>query len=445
MRNLFAQSHSRLRKGAGFVAATAAAASLAAWNVIPAAAADIPLVPPAAKATETRKPAGLGAPTWPVRSADAEAGPASPILPAECDPNAVEYRLDGEVLSPSEIQLEDGLHTLRVQVTDRARNTGGGQIRFFGDDKVENALAPQRLMADRYSTDREVLLVWTAPEEGGLEQYEVYRIDPDGSENLLDTLGAGETSYTDTVSADGEYIYYVAAKYEDGDEAGSGLVTTLVDTAAPTIDIASPSADEAYEQDQALQIQVTISDETAGDDKCATRYWLDGNGWNHDAINLRKLTAGSHTFKVEAKDRAGNAAVQSVTFQVTAPTVEGGDDEDERNPKDGKYLGLMQLLATHQADIQRGHYSALLAKLRAGNIDGFVAHVAKFRGKFIAPETADELLAAVAEICGDDLGSVLRESDDKQGNQGNGDKDPGLRNWKQAKPGNPEKGKGGKK
>lgn len=321
--------------------------------------------------------------------------------------DAVEYILDGMPLGTNIISLKDlavGVHTLKVAVTDKAGNTGSDRVRFYVADVVDDALAPQGLAAAEYSQTREVALEWSEPKAGEVGNYVVYRIDPNGNEKKLEVLDGDETEFTDSVPADGEYGYYVAAKHKDGKQAVSRLVTTVVDTAAPTITIKSPAEGKIYEQDDDLDIKVAISDKTAGYSRDAVAFFLDGDAFKDDEIDLEDLSVGKHTLKVEVADRAGNKASQTVTFEVTAATdVDDDEDDDER---DGQYASLFQVLAKNQEKIHHGHYNALMAKLRAGNIKGFVAHVVKFRGKFIAPEAADELLAAVADLCGHEIAPV---------------------------------------
>jgi len=213
----------------------------------------------------------------------------------------------------------------------------------------------------------------------------------------------------------------VVVEHKDGRKAVSELATTVVDTAAPTIVIKSPAEGKVYGQDDDLDIKVAITDETAGYSRDAVSFLLDGKAFRDDEINLEDLSVGKHTFKVEVTDRAGNQAAQSVTFEVAVATDD--DDDEDEDDQGGQYSGLIQVLAKNQAKIHHGHYNALLAKLQAGNIKGFVAHVVKFRGKFIAPEAADELLAAVADLYGDQISPTSWPKCDSQRDDDRNDRD----------------------
>lgn len=338
--------------------------------------------------------------------------------------DAVEYILDGKPLTTSIInlkELDDGVHTLKVTVTDKAGNTGSDRVRFYVNDVVDDALAPQGLTVAEYSRTREVALDWSEPKAGEVDRYVVYRIEPDGSELKLAVLDSDEIEYNDRVSADGEYSYYVVVEHKDGRKAVSELATTVVDTAAPTIVIKSPAEGKVYGQDDDLDIKVAITDETAGYSRDAVSFLLDGKAFRDDEIDLEDLSVGKHTFKVEVTDRAGNQAAQSVTFEVAVATDD--DDDEDEDDQGGQYSGLIQVLAKNQAKIHHGHYNALLAKLQAGNIKGFVAHVVKFRGKFIAPEAADELLAAVADLYGDQISPTSWPKCDSQRDDDRNDRD----------------------
>ncbi|HEY8347176.1 MAG TPA: Ig-like domain-containing protein [Symbiobacteriaceae bacterium] len=334
--------------------------------------------------------------------------------------DAVAYYLDEEALAAPVIDLssvDEGLHTLKVVVTDRAGNTGTGRVRFFVDSEVNHDLAPRNLKVAPYHRDHKVTLTWEEPQEGDVDRYVVHRIGPDGQDQEVASLAPAETRYTDTVPADGEYTYYVIARHTSGAYEASFLVTTVVDTTAPEIAIMEPADGERYSQDDVLAIAVIVEDKTAGYDPEQVAYYLDGQRYGGDTIDLANLSLGSHTFTVKVQDRAGNRASWSVTFQVVAPSNDGKGDKGH-----GKYGDLIKLLAQYQDQIHHGHYKALLAKLKAGNLRGFVTHVVKFRGKFISPEAADALLEAVDSLFGDgqygygwDKGDKDDDDDDDRG------------------------------
>jgi hypothetical protein len=305
------------------------------------------------------------------------------------EPAAVTYYLDGTKLANPTLALSNlsqGTHTVKVDVTDRAGNTGSDTVHFAMGTASADPNAPQNLTAPVYSKSRTVPLTWSAPSAGTVTQYTVYRTNAaTGQTTKAGITAASVTRFTDTVSADGTYAYYVVAQNGTTISTESNLAVTVVDTAAPVITISTPEDGATYDQSGKLTVAVNVTD--AHRDATRTRFWLDGQSFTATEIDLAGLAAGDHTFRVDAADLAGNTGTEKVTFQVGAGGT--GDDEDDDHHQN---QALMTLLMTFQGRIPHGHYTALMAKLRSGHVREFTAQVIKFRGKFIPTDVADALL-----------------------------------------------------
>jgi hypothetical protein len=118
-------------------------------------------------------------------------------------------------------------------------------------------------------------------------------------------------------STQGQHSYTVTATDLAGNTNTGSVNYTVVDTTPPTISITSPTA-TTYEAGTTVYAAYTCSDSGSGIDPTACV----GSVANGSPIDM---TIGTHTFTVDAMDRAGNQAPQArVTYTVadrTAPTI----------------------------------------------------------------------------------------------------------------------------
>ncbi|HLN63788.1 MAG TPA: Ig-like domain-containing protein [Symbiobacteriaceae bacterium] len=306
------------------------------------------------------------------------------------DAGSVVYYLDGAVMDSRTVALSTlstGAHTVTVEATDRAGNVGSAEATFVVGSVSTNPKAPQTLTGPAYSKARTVTLTWAAPLDGTVTGYKVYRSTGSQTPALAGTTASSVKTFTDTLTADGIFTYYVVAMNGTTASPRSNAAVVTVDTAAPAITVAAPKAGTTYQKSGTLAPQVTITDATSGYETDKVSYLLDGEELAGE-IDLASLTDGSHTFKVTVTDRAGNVATKSVSFKVssTATGEEPGEDEND---------SFIELLASLQGQIHHGHYAALMAKAKAGQYTSIIQHVIKFRGKFISPEAADKILKAL--------------------------------------------------
>jgi hypothetical protein len=332
---------------------------------------------------------------------------------------AVKYYLDGVQMATPVLTLNTltGAHTVKVEVTDRAGNIGSAEAQFIVGSVVTNPAAPQNLTAPTYAKTRSVVLSWQAPTSGTAIQYLVYRTATGGTAELVGTAApgatvtgvtpvAGRTYFSDTLSADGLYSYYVVAVASGGNlSPNSNTAASTVDATAPTVTVTAPQANHTYARSGSLTAQYAAADSLSGIDAAQTRLFLDNTAMTGTTIDLAGLTAGNHTFKVQVADRAGNTTTKTVTFSVGTPSNDNGDDDQQPDLQQA----LLQLMQTDeiQGSIHHGHYTALMAKLRAGNIRGFAIQVVRDRGKFITKKAADQIL----EVLGTDMEQIQSWSD----------------------------------
>jgi photosystem II stability/assembly factor-like uncharacterized protein len=97
-------------------------------------------------------------------------------------------------------------------------------------------------------------------------------------------------------------------------EVPAAATVIRIDTAGPTVGIASPQARE-YLQSRTIDVSISASDPVSGVAGPAT-VTLDGAPFAGSVIDLSTLTLGTHVLSASASDVAGNASQANVTFQV---------------------------------------------------------------------------------------------------------------------------------
>jgi 2',3'-cyclic-nucleotide 2'-phosphodiesterase (5'-nucleotidase family) len=167
-----------------------------------------------------------------------------------------------------------------------------------------------------------------------------------------------------------------------------GRLNFISDVTAPTITINAPTASD-YLHPDILTIDFTVVDDVAG--VKTEEAFLDGVAvLNGDEIDLYTLALGSHTFTVNAVDKAGNASTQSVEFNVTA-TLDSLKASVERFYQDGSikhkstYYSLLQYL--------KAAAKSEKPEVTSNILNAFIQHVRVQRGWRIQPQAADLLIA----------------------------------------------------
>jgi len=163
--------------------------------------------------------------------------------------------------------------------------------------------APTNLTAT--SPAQNPVLNWTAS-DGSPDFYNIYR-----NGNLVDTISANNTSYTDSLAPEGNNAYYVTALKAGTESAPSGTVSSLVDRTGPTI---TPTVIPGPNAAGWNNTPVTVS--YACDDGA-------GSGVQTCASPQSESTDGVYSLQGTATDNAGNASTVNTTVKLdqTAPTV----------------------------------------------------------------------------------------------------------------------------
>jgi hypothetical protein len=144
--------------------------------------------------------------------------------------------------------------------------------------------------------------------------------DPGGS-------GIASCTATPIITTVGTHAFKVTALDNAGNEASQTVSYTVdPDSTPPTITISSPVAGQHYALGTAINATFDCSDPGgSGVASCAVVTPVD-------------TTVGTHTFRVDATDNAGNPASQSVTYTVdpdsTAPAI------SISSPVDGQHYAL---------------------------------------------------------------------------------------------------------
>jgi 2',3'-cyclic-nucleotide 2'-phosphodiesterase/3'-nucleotidase len=167
-----------------------------------------------------------------------------------------------------------------------------------------------------------------------------------------------------------------------------GRLNFIADTAGPVITINVPAASD-YLHPASLTIDFTAADDISG--LKTVEALLDGvTVTNAQVIDLYTLALGPHTFTVNALDKAGNAASQSVDFNVTA-TIDSLKTGVNRFYQDGSiknkgvYNGLMQTLKV-ASESKKPELTSL-------TLHAFILQVKAQRGRHITTQAADLLIA----------------------------------------------------
>ncbi|MEZ5100164.1 MAG: Ig-like domain-containing protein [Thermoleophilia bacterium] len=151
------------------------------------------------------------------------------------------YSLTWDTTSPV---IPDGVHELRVLVTDAAGNQGGSAVVLV---TVDNGLPTAQLAAVPAAVRGTLALSGTASDPNGQVASVRFQVSPQGAGTWTD-VGAPLTaepyaaSLDTTALADGAYDLRILVADNAGNAVGSPVATTLVDNTAPTGAVTAPAA-----------------------------------------------------------------------------------------------------------------------------------------------------------------------------------------------------------
>jgi len=233
-----------------------------------------------------------------------------------------EIRIDGGSWSSlgmgtsTQLDLDDGVHTVEVRAMDHAGNSGNDAITIIVDTAapIVDITSPSA----QYINSSSVTLEWQGSDQGkGISAYHLYLDD------LLVQSGV-QTSYQLQSIPDGWHHLELVAEDLAGNTALDETWFT-VDTVDPIVIMISPTEGEQIDSQQ-FEVSWMGSDGTSG----ILGYWvnIDGSGWEYmgsaDRTDVGPLMDGYHDLEVRAMDRAGNLATDSVQFTVWSGTLEIG-------------------------------------------------------------------------------------------------------------------------
>jgi hypothetical protein len=147
-------------------------------------------------------------------------------------------------------------------------------------------------------------------------EVEVTKISEDESDSTQATKSTAIFEGVAKQSEVAEMIAIVEGKEVIG---GSGEK----DETAPNIIIANPKEKE-YINSGKLDFAFTISDDVSKEENISVKKYLDGQETDQDGIeDLSLQKTGSHDFKIEAIDEAGNSSEKKISFEVKTdlPTI----------------------------------------------------------------------------------------------------------------------------
>jgi|GEM_PF-2123707 len=239
-----------------------------------------------------------------------------------------ELRLDGGEWSTYHgnsytfADLADGLHIVTVRVFDRAGNFAELTVSFTID-----TISPSVVIAGpidgSFNNTGSVTVSWTTSDvTSGIK---IVQYSTDGT-TWIDAYGAEYYIWSGLV--DGTYTFYVRA-WDNAGNVATEEVSFIIDTVAPDVVITAPEADSLLTTTSATATWLATD---AASDLGSVFVRIDEGTW-HDALGMSQwifseLADGLHTIEVRAVDRAGNEAVESVTFTVDtiAPFSEASAD-----------------------------------------------------------------------------------------------------------------------
>jgi hypothetical protein len=208
---------------------------------------------------------------------------------------AIDVSVDGQSSSNPAHITQTGVH----EVGARAYDSSSGSTLSAARTVLVDVTKPNITIASPAATSYEINSTVTPS----------YSCTDAGS-GVQSCTGPG-TVDTSTVGA---HTYTVTASDLAGNTNTAAVTYTVVDTVPPTVSITSPTA-TTYEAGTTVNAAYACADSGSGISSCT------GSVANGSPIDM---TVGTHTFMVNAMDKAGNQTQESVTYTVAdtqAPAI----------------------------------------------------------------------------------------------------------------------------
>jgi hypothetical protein len=216
--------------------------------------------------------------------------------------------------------LADGAHTLLVQATDQAGNSGSASFAWNVDTTpptVSFTATPRPISPSSTAT-------FSVSASDNITPTSSLALSYTLDSNAPVTLSPG-ASLSLTGLADGAHTLLVQATDQAGNSSSATYAWT-VDTTPPTVSFTATP--KAFSASSAATFTVGVSDNITPASSLVLSYTLDGKAPvalapGASSISLTGLADGAHTVLVQATDQAGNSRSTSYAWTVdtTPPTI----------------------------------------------------------------------------------------------------------------------------
>ena len=206
--------------------------------------------------------------------------------------------------------LSDGLHNVKVNVSDNAGNYAIGQVNFSTDFTPPQVNITRPVEGAVFGVNWTVV-EWTAVENA--TNVSLIKLWLDDNTTWINVTGLN--TYNLTMLSEGHHAIHVKA-YDALGNAQEKTVNIITDLSAPSIVITAPTAGQ-FINSASINATFTVTDTLSGVN--VTKVRIDGNGWINvtDSWHIfTGLTNGQHTIYVFSQDNLGFNDTKSVVFNV---------------------------------------------------------------------------------------------------------------------------------
>ena len=223
----------------------------------------------------------------------------------------------GYVLNLDPIYIDDN-YVLTVTIYDMAGNVTEKKVNFsVNKNGATFKFKPEELVgAYTNKPFTPSIEVWNT------DEISIVSATINGMDEPYEFVG-GELKFLNPINKDGKYVFNLEVSDTAGNKSSMKPVEVIYDATKPVCIINGVKEGESYEG----SVNIILSTELPGDE--ISSVWLDDKllASNEYKINNGKVelvvdTKGSHTLKVQAKDKAGNLSdIETVNFEIKVPNV----------------------------------------------------------------------------------------------------------------------------
>ena len=223
----------------------------------------------------------------------------------------------GYVLNLDPIYIDDN-YVLTVTIYDMAGNVTEKKVNFsVNKNGATFKFKPEELVgAYTNKPFTPSIEVWNT------DEISIVSATINGMDEPYEFVG-GELKFLNPINKDGKYVFNLEVSDTAGNKSSMKPVEVIYDATKPVCIINGVKEGESYEG----SVNIILSTELPGDE--ISSVWLDdkllaSNEYkiNNGKVELVADTKGSHTLKVQAKDKAGNLSnIETVNFEIKVPNV----------------------------------------------------------------------------------------------------------------------------